>query len=107
MRVAETGADGRFGPPRDLTAPGAVVDDDVTRLGGIDVATTPAGARLVTWTVPGPLVQAAFGAAGGPLGAPEDVATGETPRAAFPGPAIAFQLRGADSVHVQEATRAG
>ncbi len=107
VRVAETGADGRFGPPRDLTAPGAVVDDDVTRLGGIDVAATPAGARLVTWTVPGPLVQAAFGPAGGPLGAPEDVATGETPRGAFPGPAIAFQLRGADGVHVQEVTRAG
>ena len=107
VRVAETGADGRFGAPRDLTAPGVVPDDDVTRLGGVDAAATPAGARLVTWTAAGPLVQAAFGSPGGPLGPAEDVAAGETPRAAFPGPAIAFQVRGPDGVHVQEATRAG
>ena len=108
VRVAETGADGRFGAARDLSAPGAVPGDDITRLGGIDVAATPAGARLVTWTVAGPLVRAAFGAPGAPLGPPEDVAPGETPRAAFsPAPTVAWQARQADGVHVQEATRAG
>jgi hypothetical protein len=61
----------------------------------------------VTWTVAGPLVQAAFGAPGGPIGPPEDVAAGETPRAAFPGPTVAWQARRPDGVHVQEATRTG
>lgn len=103
-RVAETGADGRFGAARELSAPG----DEVTRLGGIDVAARPAGARLVTWTVAGPLVRAAFGAPGAPLGPPEDVAPGETPRAAFPGPAVVdWQLRRPDGVYVQDAMRAG
>ena len=108
VRVAETGADGRFGPPRDLSAPGAVSDDDLARLDGVDAAATPAGARLVTWTVTGPRVQAAFGPAGGALGPPEDVAPGEAPRASLsPAPTVAWQLRQADGVHVQEATRTG
>ena len=83
VRVAETGADGRFGAARDLSAPRAT---SVTPLGAIDVAATPAGARLVTWTVAGPLVQAAFGARARPFGPPEDVGAGEAPRAALPGP---------------------
>ena len=61
----------------------------------------------MTWTVAGPLVQAAFAPPGGTFGAPEDVGPGETPRAAFPGPSVAWQVRRPDGVHVQEATRAG
>ncbi len=107
VRVAETGADGRFGALRDLSAPGAISDDDITRLGGVDAAGTPAGARLVTWTVTGPLVRAAFAPPGSTFGAPEDVGPGETPRAVLPGPSVAWQVRRPDGVHVQEATRAG
>ena len=107
VRAAETGADGRFGPPRDLSAPGVVPDDDAARLFGLDAAATPAGSRLVTWTATGPLVQAAFASPGGTFGPPEDVGPGETPRAVLPGPSVAWQVRRPDGVHVQEATRAG
>jgi hypothetical protein len=107
VRAAETGPDGRFGAPRDLSAPGVALDDDLTPPGAVDVAATPAGARVVVWTAAGPSVQAAFAPPSSAFGPPEDVAPGETPRAAFPGPTVAWQVRRPDGVHVQEATRAG
>ena len=59
VRAAETGAHGRFGAPRDLSAPGAVSDDD-SRRSARRRRRDPAGARLVTWTATAPLLQAAF-----------------------------------------------
>lgn len=105
-RAAETGADGRFGAPRELSS--LPPDGDLTPPGAIDVAATPAGARLVTWTAADALIQAAFAPPRGAFGPSEDVASGETSRAAFsPAPTLAWQVRLADGVHVQEATRAG
>jgi hypothetical protein len=106
VRAVETDASGHFGAPRDLSA--AAPEQDLTPPGGVDAAATPAGARLVTWTAAGASVQAAFAPTGGAFGPPEDVAPGELARAAFsPGPTLAWQVRRADGVHVQEATRAG
>ena len=106
VRAVETDASGHFGAPRDLSA--AAPEQDLTPPGGIDAVATPVGARLVTWTAAGLLVQAAFAPAGGAFSPPEDVASGELARAAFsPGPTLAWQVRRADGVHVQEATRAG
>jgi hypothetical protein len=108
VRAAETGAAGRFGAPRELSAPGVVLDDDLTPPGGVDVAATPAGARLVVWTAAGPFIQAAFAPPGGAFGPPENVAPGELPRAAFnPLPTAVWQARDADGTHVLEAHRAG
>ena len=104
VRVAETGADGRFGAPRDLSAPAR------PRRRGSAASTPPRPRRRAAGDLDGgrPARAAAFGAPGATLGPPEDVAPGETPRAAFPGPNVgAGRLRRPDGVHVQEATRAG
>jgi hypothetical protein len=112
VRAAETDPSGRFGAPRDLSAPGVPVDEELTPPGAVDAAATPAGARLVTWTaapagLSAPVIQAAYAPAGDAFGAPEDVGPGVLSRAAFPGPTVAWQRREADGVHVREATRAG
>jgi hypothetical protein len=103
VRAVESDASGRFGAPRDLST--APLDTDVIPADQVDAAAGPAGARLVTWSAAGPVVQAAFAPGGGTFGAPEDVGPGEVSRAAFPGPVVAWQRREADGVHVQEATR--
>jgi hypothetical protein len=99
VRAAETGAAARFGPPRVLST--APLGDDL-----VDVSTTPRGARLVTWTAAGPLVQAAFAPGGASFGAPEDVGSGALARAGSP-LSLAWQVRRPDGVHVQEAERTG
>jgi hypothetical protein len=99
VRAAATDASGHFGAARQLSA--VAPEQDLTPPGAVDVAAT-AGHSLVTWTVPGPLIQASFD-----LGAAEDVAPGSVSRAAFPGPTLAWQVKQADGVHVQEATREG
>jgi hypothetical protein len=98
VRAAETDAGARFGPPRDLSGPGA---------GLTDVVASSEGLRLVAWTAPGPLVQAAYAPPGGPFGVPEDVAPGEGARASLPGPSLAWIARGPGGVRVQEAVRTG
>jgi hypothetical protein len=103
VRVAETGADERFGAPRDLSAPGA----GLAEFGTVDVLASSTGWRLVTWTAAGPRVQAAVAPVGAGFGPPEDVAPGEGARAGFPGPTLVWQVRRADGVVVQRASRSG
>jgi hypothetical protein len=99
VRAVTTDATGHFGAPRDLSA--VAPEQDLTPPGAVDVAATAAGDSVVTWTAPGPLVQASFD-----LGPPEDVAPGAVSRAAFfPVPTLAWQVRRPGGVHVEEAAR--
>jgi murein DD-endopeptidase MepM/ murein hydrolase activator NlpD len=104
VRVAEAGASGGFGAPQDLST--APLDEDLTPPGGVDLFTTDGGARLVTWTVAGPAIQAAFAPGGGAFGPPEDVGAGEQARAGWPF-MLAWQDHRPDGVYVQRAERTG
>jgi hypothetical protein len=101
VRAAQTDPSGRFGAPVDLSPAGAALTD---------VAAAPDGARVATWRA-GPLLQAAYAAPAAPFGPPEDIATGEAARAAFPRPGaqpvVVYRARRGERNLVQESARSG